>query len=55
MNAVAREVAADTARPSRYARIVKMSKKVEWQIDRDLIRGRDFDFTACPGWTGCPS
>jgi len=45
MNAVAREVAADTARPSRYARIVKMSKKVEWQIDRDLIRGRDFDFT----------
>jgi hypothetical protein len=45
MNAVAREVAADTARPSRYARIVKMSKKVEWQIDRDLIRGREFDFT----------
>jgi hypothetical protein len=45
MNAVAREVAADTTRTARYARIVKMSKKVEWQIDRDLIRGRDFDFS----------
>jgi len=45
MNAVAREVAADTTRTARYARIVKMSKKVEWQIDRDLIRGREFDFS----------
>jgi hypothetical protein len=45
MNAVAREVAADTARAARYARVVKMSKKVEWQIDRDLIRGREFDFS----------
>lgn len=45
MNAVVREIAADAARASRYARIVRMSKKVEWQIDRDLIRGRDFDFS----------
>ncbi|MGH8204864.1 MAG: hypothetical protein ACREST_09660, partial [Steroidobacteraceae bacterium] len=37
-------VAAGSARAARYARIVKMSKKVEWQIDRDLIRGREFDF-----------
>jgi hypothetical protein len=44
MNAVARDVAADTGRAARYARVVKMSKKVEWQIDRDLIRGREFDF-----------
>jgi hypothetical protein len=33
----------DTSRAARYARTVKMSKKVEWQIDRDLIRGREFD------------
>jgi hypothetical protein len=44
MNAVAKEVAPE-ARASRYARIVKASKRVEWQIDRDLMRGRDFDFT----------
>ena len=24
---------------------VKISKKVEWQIDRDLIRGRELDFS----------
>ncbi|HEU0225866.1 MAG TPA: hypothetical protein VFR29_10555 [Steroidobacteraceae bacterium] len=45
MNAVAKDIATDTARASRYARVVKMSKKVEWQIDRDLIRGREFDFS----------
>jgi len=45
MNAVAHDVSPGAARASRYARIVKASKKVEWQIDRDLIRGRDFDFT----------
>ncbi len=28
---------------ARYARCVQTSKKVEWQIDRDLIRGREFD------------
>jgi hypothetical protein len=45
MNAVAQEISPIAARASRYARIVKASKKVEWQIDRDLVRGRDFDFT----------
>ncbi len=45
MNAVAKDIAPDAARASRYARILKASKKVEWQIDRDLIRGRDFDFS----------
>jgi hypothetical protein len=39
-----------TARPelgpaARYAQIVKSSKKSEWQIDRDLIQGRTFDFS----------
>ena len=46
MNAVARDIAPEAVRTSRYARIVKMSKKVEWQIDRDLMRGRDFDFSS---------
>lgn len=45
MNAVAIEVTQEAARASRYARCLKMSKKVEWQIDRDLIRGREFDFS----------
>jgi hypothetical protein len=45
MNAVAIEVSPEPARASRYARLLKMSKKVEWQIDRDLIRGREFDFS----------
>src|SRR5262245_4657179 len=44
MNAVAQDVLPAGPRASRYARIVKASKKVEWQIDRDLMRGRDFDF-----------
>jgi hypothetical protein len=30
---------------SRYAQIVRLSKKAEWQIDRDLIQGRTFDFS----------
>jgi hypothetical protein len=28
----------------RYARCVAASKRVRWEIDRDVIRGRDFDF-----------
>ena len=32
-------------RPARYAQIVNLSKKAEWEIDRDLIRGRTFDFS----------
>jgi len=33
------------SRAAHYARIVSRSKKVEWQIDRDLLRGRTFDFS----------
>lgn len=29
----------------RYARCVKLSRKAEWQIDRDILRGRTFDFS----------
>lgn len=35
----------EATRAARYARCVRMSKKAEWQIDRDLMRGRDFDFS----------
>jgi len=35
--------AADTD-SARYARCIKASKKVRWDIDADVIRGRDFDF-----------
>lgn len=31
----------DTAR---YAKCIDVSRRVRWDIDRDLIRGRDFDF-----------
>jgi hypothetical protein len=30
---------------ARYARCVTWSKKSEWQIDRDLLQGRTFDFS----------
>lgn len=30
---------------ARYAQLVQASKKAEWQIDRDLLRGRTFDFS----------
>lgn len=30
---------------ARYARCLKRSKQGEWQIDTDLIRGRDFDLS----------
>jgi hypothetical protein len=29
----------------RYARAIDASKKVRWEIDRDVIRGRSFDYT----------
>ena len=30
---------------SRYARCIEASKRIRWDIDRDLIRGREFDFS----------
>jgi hypothetical protein len=32
------------AEADRYARCLAASKRVRWDIDRDVIRGRDFDF-----------
>ena len=28
----------------RYARTIEVSKRIRWEIDRDVIRGREFDF-----------
>jgi hypothetical protein len=30
---------------ARYAKCIEVSKRVRWDIDRDVIRGRDFDLT----------
>ena len=35
----------DATETPRYARIIKASKRVRWDIDADVIRGRSFDFT----------
>jgi len=29
----------------RYARVIEVSKRVRWEIDRDIIRGRGFDYS----------
>ncbi|HUG21852.1 hypothetical protein [Piscinibacter sp.] len=33
-----------SASTSRYARVIEVSKRVRWEIERDVIRGRRFDF-----------
>jgi hypothetical protein len=54
MEAVAEAVAESAVIPSatamsyptrdRYAKVVEVSKRIRWDIERDVIRGRDFDF-----------
>jgi hypothetical protein len=44
MNAAVQVFRNANAPMSRYALAVKASKKVAWEIDRDVLRGRDFDF-----------
>ena len=29
---------------NRYAKVIEISKRVRWEIERDVIRGRSFDF-----------
>jgi len=33
------------ATTGRYAKVIEVSKRIRWEIDRDVIRGRKFDFT----------
>ena len=37
--------ATTTADAKRYAKTVEVSKRIRWDIDRDVIKGRAFDFT----------
>jgi hypothetical protein len=45
MNSVATLPGSESDNADRYARIVRSSKKTEWQIDRDLLQDRSFDFS----------
>ena len=45
MNAVGAMLKRESGHAARYAQIVRSSKKAEWQIDRDLLQGRNFDFS----------
>ena len=39
------DTAIATQSTARYAKCIEVSKRVRWDIDKDVIRGRDFDFT----------
>jgi hypothetical protein len=34
-----------TTQPSRYQKVIEASRRIRWEIDRDVIRGRQFDFS----------
>jgi len=36
---------AHTVTTERYAKVIEVSKRVRWEIERDVIRGRPFDYT----------
>ena len=44
MNAVAIAPSLNHAEASRYAKIVEVSKRVRWEIERDVVKGRHFNF-----------
>ncbi|POF43379.1 hypothetical protein B0D71_00770 [Pseudomonas laurylsulfativorans] len=45
MNSVVTLPNSESGNTARYAQIVRSSKKTEWQIDRDLLQDRSFDFS----------
>jgi hypothetical protein len=45
VNAEARVLEHDVDRSGRYARAIKASKRVRWDIEEDVIRGRRFDLS----------
>jgi hypothetical protein len=45
MNTFATLPTPDSRNAARYAQLVRSSKKAEWQIDRDLLQDRHFDFS----------
>jgi hypothetical protein len=44
VNALAIDTAVPAAESSRYAKAIEVSKRVRWEIERDVIKGRRFDF-----------
>ena len=44
MNAVVRLPEGSVALNKRYGKAIEVSKRVRWDTDRDVIRGRQFDF-----------
>ena len=45
MNASIETMSESHTDTARYARCIKASKKEPWEIDRDVLRGRAFDFS----------
>ncbi len=45
MNSVVTLPDSESGNTARYAQMVRSSKKTEWQIDRDLLQDRRFDFS----------
>jgi hypothetical protein len=39
------QAAQQAAETSRYAKCIEVSKRIRWDIDRDVIRGRTFDYS----------
>ncbi len=46
MNASIETMSESHTDTARYARCIKASKKEPWEIDRDVLRGRAFDYSA---------
>ncbi|MCH8504818.1 MAG: hypothetical protein LAT50_10910, partial [Ectothiorhodospiraceae bacterium] len=44
MNAVV-SITAEQTSQQRYAKCIEVSKRIRWDIDRDVFRGRQFDFS----------
>lgn len=44
MNALASASLASTPETNRYAKVIEVSRRVRWEIERDVIQGRRFDF-----------
>src|SRR5262245_42482632 len=39
-----RSMTVDMMDTDRYARCIEISKRITWDIDRDVLKGRDFDY-----------
>jgi hypothetical protein len=44
VNAIAIAEPRRAAEPNRYAKVIEVSKRVRWEIERDVIQGRHFNF-----------